>query len=76
MPSTLPDYAAIARSVEFKTKAFINGRFVDAVSGKTFETANPATGKAKHLKLASQMQGLLRRVTVTPGPRLKHQKFC
>lgn len=27
------------------TKLFINNEFVDAVSGKTFETINPATGK-------------------------------
>jgi 4-(gamma-glutamylamino)butanal dehydrogenase len=46
MPATAPDYATLARSIEFETKAFINGRFVDAASGKTFETVNPATGKA------------------------------
>lgn len=27
------------------TQLFINNRFVDAKSGKTFETVNPATGK-------------------------------
>uniref|UniRef100_UPI003753F28F aldehyde dehydrogenase family protein n=1 Tax=Salmonella sp. s58313 TaxID=3160131 RepID=UPI003753F28F len=27
------------------TKLFINGRFVDAVSGKTFETRDPRTGE-------------------------------
>ena len=28
-----------------KTKLFINNKFVDAVSGKTFETYNPANGE-------------------------------
>jgi len=33
-------------NIEVKyTKIFINNEFVDAVSGKTFETLNPATGK-------------------------------
>lgn len=29
----------------YHTQLFINGEFVDAVSGKTFETINPATDK-------------------------------
>ena len=29
----------------FQTKLFINGAFVDAVSGKTFDVLNPATGE-------------------------------
>jgi gamma-glutamyl-gamma-aminobutyraldehyde dehydrogenase len=45
MAATAPDLAQIARSIEFETRAFINGRFVDAASGKTFDTINPATGK-------------------------------
>lgn len=35
----------IAASLKFSTKAFINGKQVDAASGKTFSTENPATGK-------------------------------
>jgi gamma-glutamyl-gamma-aminobutyraldehyde dehydrogenase len=46
MSATSPDFGAIARSIEYETKAFINGKFVDAASGKSFETINPATGKA------------------------------
>ena len=45
MAANAPDFGQIARSVEFETKAFINGRFVDAASGKTFDTINPATGR-------------------------------
>ncbi|CAL9186299.1 aldehyde dehydrogenase family 2 member C4-like [Musa acuminata AAA Group] len=34
------------KSPEIKfTKLFVNGQFVDSVSGKTFETVNPATGE-------------------------------
>jgi 4-(gamma-glutamylamino)butanal dehydrogenase len=46
MPSsTFPDYATLARSIHFETQAFIGGEFVDAASGKSFDTINPATGK-------------------------------
>lgn len=33
-------------NLEFRTKAFIDGKFVDAANGKTFMTENPANGKA------------------------------
>ncbi|MDF3172046.1 aldehyde dehydrogenase [Pseudomonas sp. ER28] len=38
-------YAAIAADLQLRTKAFIDGEFRDAISGKTFVTTNPATGK-------------------------------
>jgi len=41
-----PDFAARAQSLHIETRAFINGAFVSAASGKTFETLNPATGRA------------------------------
>jgi len=34
-----------ARRLEFRTQAFIDGRYVDAASGATFDCINPATGK-------------------------------
>ena len=34
-----------AASLKFRTDAFIDGRFVPALSGKRFPTENPATGK-------------------------------
>ena len=37
-------YHAMADSLQFPTQAFIDGRFVPALSGKTFTTINPATG--------------------------------
>ncbi|ATN37272.1 aldehyde dehydrogenase (plasmid) [Rhizobium sp. ACO-34A] len=41
---THDEYKAIAAGLEFPTQAFINGGFRPAISGKTFETVNPATG--------------------------------
>ena len=38
-------YAAIAADLQLRTQAFIDGEFRDAVSGRTFVTSNPATGK-------------------------------
>ena len=34
-----------ARMLEFRTQAFIDGRYTDAASGATFDSINPATGK-------------------------------
>src|ERR1700682_6708831 len=34
-----------ARTLSFRTQAFIAGRYLDAASGATFDTMNPATGK-------------------------------
>ena len=36
--------SAVSR-LDFRTQAFIDGKFVDAASGKSFVTENPATGK-------------------------------
>ena len=41
---TKAEYAAIAAELQFPTRAFINGCYQDAASGKTFATTNPATG--------------------------------
>jgi acyl-CoA reductase-like NAD-dependent aldehyde dehydrogenase len=34
-----------ARGIQFRTQAFIDGRYRDAASGETFDSINPATGK-------------------------------
>src|SRR5580700_3075609 len=34
-----------ARALELRTQAFIDGRYLDAASGATFDSINPATGK-------------------------------
>src|SRR5580704_4630660 len=33
-----------ARSLHFRTQAFIDGRYVDAASGQTFDSINPSNG--------------------------------
>ena len=38
-------YAALADSIVLPTQAFVDGGFRPALSGLTFETSNPATGK-------------------------------
>jgi gamma-glutamyl-gamma-aminobutyraldehyde dehydrogenase len=40
------DLKKTAAQLRFRTKAFMDGKFVGAESGKTFTTENPATGKA------------------------------
>lgn len=42
---TFNDAASIAETLVFPDKAFINGRFVAAASGRTLTTTNPATGE-------------------------------
>ncbi|WP_420567598.1 aldehyde dehydrogenase [Thalassovita sp.] len=42
---THEDWKSRAGQIGFRSKAFIDGRFVDAVSGKTFDSINPATGE-------------------------------
>src|SRR5687768_10834360 len=39
------DHMAIAALPTLRTQAFIDGRFVDAASGETFESENPANGQ-------------------------------
>jgi len=34
-----------ASSLSYRSQAFIDGRYVPAASGKTFDNINPATGK-------------------------------
>ena len=39
------DFKAIAKKLNFEGRAFINGKYVDAVDGAKFESINPATGE-------------------------------
>ena len=41
---TSANYKDIASKIKFEGRAFINGKYVDAIDGKKFETINPATG--------------------------------
>lgn len=42
---TAARYAALAQSIQLPTQTFVDGAFRPALSGKTFETTNPATGQ-------------------------------
>ena len=42
---TATDWQALAGQLDIEGRAFINGRFVDALSGATRPTVNPANGK-------------------------------
>uniref|UniRef100_UPI003F4976A3 aldehyde dehydrogenase n=1 Tax=Cupriavidus yeoncheonensis TaxID=1462994 RepID=UPI003F4976A3 len=42
---TATEYAALAEKLKLPTQAFVDGAFVRSVSGKTFQTTNPATGE-------------------------------
>jgi len=39
------NYKTIAKKLQFEGRAFINGKYVNAIDGKKFETINPATGQ-------------------------------
>ncbi|KIC32206.1 aldehyde dehydrogenase [Leisingera sp. ANG-S5] len=42
---TFDDWKSHAAALSFRSQAFIDGKFTDAVSGKTFASVNPATGE-------------------------------
>ncbi len=42
---TRDDWHKLAETLQFSNQAFVDGRYVDAVSGATFKCINPATGK-------------------------------
>ncbi len=44
MELSFSDWQENATALQFRTQAFIDGHFVDALSGKTFATIDPATG--------------------------------
>ena len=41
---TTDEYKSIAAGLSFPTQAFVDGKFCPALSGKTFDSINPATG--------------------------------
>ncbi|MEQ3670002.1 aldehyde dehydrogenase [Pseudophaeobacter sp.] len=41
---TLQDWRAKAAALDIRRQAFIDGKFTDAISGKTFDSVNPADG--------------------------------
>ena len=39
------DYKSIVKKLKFEGRAYINGKYVDAIDGGKFENINPATGE-------------------------------
>ena len=39
------NYKSIASKLKFEGRAYINGKYVDAIDGEKFETINPATSE-------------------------------
>ena len=39
------NYKTIASKIKFEGRAFIDGKYVDAIDGNKFETINPVTGE-------------------------------
>jgi 4-guanidinobutyraldehyde dehydrogenase/NAD-dependent aldehyde dehydrogenase len=52
-----------ARRLEIRTQAFIDGRYLDAASGATFDCVNPATGKLLARVAAGDTEDIDRAVT-------------
>ena len=42
---TAVNYKSIAKKLKFEGRAYINGKYVDAIDGAKFENINPATGE-------------------------------
>ena len=38
------NYKSVANKLKFEGRAYINGKYVDAIDGEKFENINPATG--------------------------------
>jgi 4-guanidinobutyraldehyde dehydrogenase / NAD-dependent aldehyde dehydrogenase len=61
-PNAIP-WQERARSLAMRTQAFIDGRYVDAASGATFSSVNPATGKVLAQVAAGDEEDVNRAVT-------------
>lgn len=59
------NFHTAASQLEFETRAFIGGSYVDAASGKTFDSINPATGKVITSIAACDVEDIDRAVTAS-----------
>lgn len=60
---TREDWRSRAAAISFRSKAFIDGDFVDAASGETFDCVNPATGEVLTKVAAGDQTDIDRAVT-------------
>ena len=61
---SLADWQALADALDLPRKAFVGGQFVDAASGRSFDTINPATGQVLTSVVRSGEEDVKRAVTV------------
>ncbi|RQR68362.1 MULTISPECIES: aldehyde dehydrogenase [unclassified Burkholderia] len=59
---SLEGWQALANRITFPSQAFIDGQFVDAASGETFDSVNPATGEVLVSVAACDVQDVDRAV--------------
>src|ERR1700742_2066147 len=52
-----------ARSLKFRNQAFIDGRYVDAASGQTFDCINPSNGEVLARAAACDLEDVNRAVS-------------
>jgi len=63
----LRNFHQAVSELEFETRAFIDGKYVDAASGKTFDSINPATGKVITAIAACEGEDVNRAVSAARG---------
>ena len=44
-PKTRADWEALAKRLAIRSQAFVNGRYVDAAAGETFDCLSPVDGR-------------------------------
>ena len=59
---TLADWQSAASNLSIRHQAFINGEYVDAASGKTFASINPATGATNAMIAEGDVEDINRAV--------------
>ncbi len=61
---SLQDWRALAERLDIRSQAFIDGRYVDAASGATFDSVNPANGGILTAVAATDTEDVDRAVAV------------
>ncbi len=69
---SLQDWRALAERLDIRSQAFIDGRYVDAASGATFDSVNPANGGVLTAVAATDAEDVDRAVAAA-RTRLRHR---
>ena len=65
-PRTQQDWQAMAGTLSIRTQAFIDGKYVDAASGKTFDCVSPIDGRVLGQVADGQEEDINRAVAAAP----------